>query len=255
VLFWGIIGAVIARGAFIAAGVAMIQHFHYAMYVLGAFLVYSAIKILVQKEDQIDPSKNIVLRLFRRLVPTTAQYHGAKFITRIDGRWLATPLLAVLVVVDAADVVFAVDSIPAVFGVTTDLFIVLTVQHLRHPRPALAVLLLAALVRKLRFLKLGVAVILAFIGVKILLESVYHMPDPALARRARGHPRGHHGGLAAVPRARRRRLIRAVGGRAPAGCGAPGPGRRSRARRAHTPGGRRTPARTTPQGSTTRAWP
>jgi tellurite resistance protein TerC len=176
VLFWGIIGAVIARGAFIAAGVAMIRHFHYAMYVLGAFLVYSAIKILVQKEDEIDPSKNIVLRLFRRLVPTTAQYHGASFITRIDGRWLATPLLAVLVVVDAADVVFAVDSIPAVFGVTTDLFIVLTSNIFAILGLRSLFFLLAALVRKLRFLKLGVAVILAFIGVKILLESVYHMP-------------------------------------------------------------------------------
>jgi tellurite resistance protein TerC len=176
VLFWGIIGAVVARGAFIAAGAAVIQRFHWAMYVLGAFLVYTAVKILVQKDEELDPSKNIVLRLFRRVVRSTERYDGARFVTRQDGRLMATPLLAVLVVVDAADVMFAVDSIPAVFGVTTDIFIVLTSNIFAILGLRSLFFLIAALVQKLRFLKLGVAVILAFIGVKILLDHFYPIP-------------------------------------------------------------------------------
>jgi tellurite resistance protein TerC len=176
VLFWGIIGAVIARGAFIAAGVALIEHFHVVMYGLGAFLVYTSIKIVVQRDEEIDPSRSLVLRVFRRLVPSTTEYDGARFLTRRNGRLVATPLLAVLVVLDAADVVFAVDSIPAVFGVTTDLFIVLTSNIFAILGLRSLFFLVAALVQKLRFLKLGVAVILAFIGVKILIESFYPIP-------------------------------------------------------------------------------
>jgi tellurite resistance protein TerC len=176
VLFWGIVGAVVARGAFIAAGVALIERFHVVMYALGAFLVYTAVKILVQREEEMDPSKNLVLRLFRRLVPTTREYHGAQFVTRAQGRLMATPLLAVLVVLDAADVVFAVDSIPAVFGVTTDLFIVLTSNIFAILGLRSLFFLVAALVQKLRFLKIGVAVILAFVGAKILLQGFYQMP-------------------------------------------------------------------------------
>jgi len=176
VLFWGIVGAVVARGAFIAAGAALIRQFHWVMYLLGGFLVYTAIKILVQKDEEMDPSKNIVLRLFRRVVPTSPSYDGARFVTRWNGRLVATPLLAVLVVVDAADVMFAVDSIPAVFGVTTDIFIVLTSNIFAILGLRSLFFLIAALVQKLRFLKLGVAVILAFIGVKILIERFYPMP-------------------------------------------------------------------------------
>jgi TerC family integral membrane protein len=176
VLFWGIVGAVVARGAFIAAGAAVIQHFHWAMYVLGAFLVYTAVKILIQRDEEMDPSKNLVLRLFRRLVRTSDSYHGARFITRQEGRVVATPLMAVLVVVDAADVMFAVDSIPAVFGVTTDIFIVLTSNIFAILGLRSLFFLIAALVQKLRFLKLGVAVILAFIGVKILIDRFYKIP-------------------------------------------------------------------------------
>jgi tellurite resistance protein TerC len=166
----------VARGAFIAAGAALIREFHWVMYVLGAFLVYTAIKILVQKDEEMDPSRNLALRLFRRLVPTSEKYDGARFTTRVDGRWMATPLLAVLVVVDVADVMFAVDSIPAVFGVTTDIFIVLTSNIFAILGLRSLFFLIAALVQKLRFLKLGVAVILAFIGVKILIDRFYPMP-------------------------------------------------------------------------------
>jgi tellurite resistance protein TerC len=176
VLFWGIVGAVVARGAFIAAGVALIERFHIVMYGLGAFLVYTAIKIVVQRDEELDPSRNLVLRVFRRLVPSSTEYDGPKFVTRSGSRWLATPLLAVLVVLDAADVVFAVDSIPAVFGVTTDLFIVLTSNIFAILGLRSLFFLVAALVKRLRFLKLGVAVILAFIGVKILIQGFFPIP-------------------------------------------------------------------------------
>jgi tellurite resistance protein TerC len=126
-----------------------------------------------------DPSKNLVLRLFHRLVPSTKQYDGAHFLTRQNGRLLATPLLAVLVVVDAADVMFAADSIPAVLGVTTDVFIVLTSNIFAILGLRSLFFLVAALVQKLRFLKIGVAAILAFIGGKILLEMVYKVPVAA----------------------------------------------------------------------------
>jgi tellurite resistance protein TerC len=179
VLFWGIIGAVVTRGAFIAAGAALITRFHWVMYGLGAFLVYTAIKILVQKDEEMDPSKNFALRLFRRLVPTSQTTDGAKFITRQDGKLMATPLLAVLVVVETADVMFAVDSIPAVFGVTTDIFIVLTSNIFAILGLRSLFFLISALVQTLRFLKLGVAVILAFIGVKILIERFYPIPIAA----------------------------------------------------------------------------
>ncbi len=176
VLFWGILGALVARGAFIAAGAALIERFHGVMYVLGVFLVFTAVKILTQKPEDLDPSKNLVLRLFRRVVPSTPDYHGSRFLVRVDGRALATPLLAVLVVIDAADVVFAVDSIPAVFGVTTDVFVVYTSNIFAILGLRSLFFLVSGLVRKLHYLNVGVAVILAFIGVKILVERFYKIP-------------------------------------------------------------------------------
>jgi len=176
VLFWGIIGAVVTRGVFIALGVAVIARFHWVMYILGAFLVYTAIKIVVQKDDELDPSHNPALKLFHRLVPMSPSYDGSRFTTRVDGRLLATPLLAVLVVVESVDVMFAVDSIPAVLGVTTDIFIVLTSNVFAILGLRSLFFLVEGLIRKLRFLKLGVSVILAFIGVKILIEGFYKIP-------------------------------------------------------------------------------
>jgi tellurite resistance protein TerC len=178
VLFWGIVGAVLTRGLFIGAGAAVIQRFHWVMYLLGGFLVYTAVKILVQRDEEMDPSKNPVLRLFRRLVPTAENYQGAHFVVRQNGRLMATPLLAVLVVVESADVMFAVDSIPAVFGITTDIFIVLTSNIFAILGLRSLFFLVAGLVQKLRFLKVGVAVILAFIGVKILIDRFYEIPLP-----------------------------------------------------------------------------
>jgi tellurite resistance protein TerC len=180
VLFWGIIGAVVSRGIFIGAGKVIIERFHWVMYILGAFLVYTGIKILVQKEGEVDPGRNPALRLFKRLMPTTSEYHGQKFIVRqeVGGvlKTFATPLLVVLVVVEMTDVMFAVDSIPAIFGVTTDVFIVFTSNIFAILGLRSLFFLIEGLVQKLRFLKVGVAVILAFIGVKILVSGYWKMP-------------------------------------------------------------------------------
>jgi tellurite resistance protein TerC len=176
VLFWGILGAVISRGLFIGLGAVMIQRYHWVLYILGAFLVYTAIKIILQKDETVDPSTNPVVRLFRRILPTTATYHGQRFLVMHDGRLHATPLLLVLLVVEATDIMFAVDSIPAIFGVTTDVFIVFTSNIFAILGLRSLFFLIEGLVAKLRFLKIGVAVILAFIGVKILIKSWYEFP-------------------------------------------------------------------------------
>jgi tellurite resistance protein TerC len=176
VLFWGILGAVISRGIFIGAGAVLIQRFHWVMYILGAFLVFTAGKMVMSKDEEVDPGHNFALRLFRRLIPSTKEFQGQKFIVRDNGRLMATPLLAVLVVVEVTDVMFAVDSIPAVFGVTTDVFIVFTSNIFAILGLRSLFFLVEGLVQKLRFLKAGVALILAFIGVKILIESWYKIP-------------------------------------------------------------------------------
>ena len=177
VLFWGILGAVVTRGVFVVAGVALISRFHWIMYGLGVFLIATAIKMLTKGDDELDLSKNHILRLFRRLVPTTEDYEGAQFSVVRKGRRLATPLLAVLVVVEATDVMFAVDSIPAVFGVTTDVFIVYTSNIFAILGLRSLFFLVAGLVSKLHLLKHGVALILAFVGVKILIEPFYEIPS------------------------------------------------------------------------------
>jgi tellurite resistance protein TerC len=176
VLFWGIIGAVITRGTFIAGGAALISRFHWVMYLLGAFLVFTGGKLLFQREEETDPGKNLAVRFFRRFVPTLTDYSGQRFVVRQGGQIYATPLLLVLVVVEGTDVVFAVDSIPAVFGVTRDVFIVFTSNIFAILGLRSLFFLIEALVRKLRFLKVGVAVILVFIGVKIVLDHWYPMP-------------------------------------------------------------------------------
>ena len=176
VLFWGIVGAVISRGAFIGAGAATIHAFHWVLYLLGAFLVFTAIKILAQDEKPVDPSHNLVLRLFRRLVPITPDYSGARFFARHQGRLMATPLLAVVVVVEAADVMFAVDSIPAIFGVTTDVFIVFTSNIFAVLGLRSLYFLVAGLAQRLVYLKYAISAILAFIGIKIVVQPFFAIP-------------------------------------------------------------------------------
>ena len=177
VLFWGIIGAFITRGVFILVGAALLAMFHWVVYVFGVFLVITAARLMFGKEEEVHLERNPVLRLFRRLVPVTPDYDGAHFFVRRDGKWLATPLFMVLVVIEATDVVFAVDSIPAVFGVTRDVFIVYTSNIFAVLGLRALCFLVASLVRKLRFLKAGLAFVLAFVGVKMLTADRFPIPD------------------------------------------------------------------------------
>lgn len=176
ILFWGIVGAVLTRGGFIAIGAAAIHRFRWILYALGAFLFYAAFKIVFQKNAEIDPSRNPVLRLFRRLVPVADDESGPHFTVRRQGKLLATPLLAVLIVVEAVDVTFAVDSIPAIFGVTTDVFIVLTSNVFAILGLRALFFLVAGLAQKLAYLNYGIATVLAFIGSKIMLAAFVSIP-------------------------------------------------------------------------------
>jgi tellurite resistance protein TerC len=176
ILFWGIVGTVVTRGIFIAVGAAVIHRFHWILYLLGAFLVYAAVKLIVQKDANIDPSRNPVLRLFRRLVRVAEDDTGPRFTVRREGKLLATPLLAVLIVVEAVDVTFAVDSIPAIFGVTTDVFIVLTSNVFAVLGLRSLYFLVSGLAKKLAYLNYGIAAVLAFIGVKIVLGPWLTIP-------------------------------------------------------------------------------
>jgi tellurite resistance protein TerC len=176
ILFWGIVGAVLTRGFFIGVGAAMIQRFHWILYVLGVFLIYLAIKLLLHQDEKIDPGKNPVLRLFRRLVRVAEDESGAHFVVRRDGKLWATPSLAVLIVIETVDVTFAVDSIPAIFGVTTDVFIVLTSNVFAILGLRSLFFLISGLALKLVYLNYGISLVLAFIGVKIVIQPWVHIP-------------------------------------------------------------------------------
>jgi len=176
ILFWGIVGAVLTRGVFIVVGAAAIHHFRWILYFFGVFLLYASIRIVLQEEAEIDPSRNLILRLFRRLIPVAEDETGAQFTVRRQGRLMATPLLAVLIVVEAVDVTFAVDSIPAVFGVTTDVFIVLTSNVFAILGLRSLFFLVSGLAQRLVYLNYGIAGVLAFIGAKIVLAPLVAIP-------------------------------------------------------------------------------
>ncbi len=180
VLFWGILGALVMRAALIFAGAALVASFHGVMYVFGAFLIFTAVKLLV---DMNKPPKNLkegwFYRTFTRLVPTAERYDGARFFTRIDGRLLATPLLMVLVMVELTDLVFAVDSIPAIFAVTSDPFIVFTSNIFALLGLRSLYFLLAGMMERFRYLKVGLVGILMFVGAKLLLAGVWKIPIAA----------------------------------------------------------------------------
>jgi tellurite resistance protein TerC len=175
VLFWGILGALIMRAVFIAAGVGLIQRFHGIVYVFGAFLVYSGIKLFRQGEAEIHPEKNPVLRLFRRWVPVTKDYEGNKFFVRRTGL-LATPLLVVLVVVETTDLLFAVDSIPAILAITRDAFIVYTSNVFAILGLRSMYFALAGMMEMFRYLHYGLSIVLMCVGAKMLLSHYYEVP-------------------------------------------------------------------------------
>jgi tellurite resistance protein TerC len=176
VLAFGILGALAMRAVFIAAGAALIDNFHWVIYVFGAFLVYTGIKLLAQRASEVDPEKNPILRIFRRLVRSVPDYRGGKFLVKEAGLRHATPLLAVLVAIEATDIVFAVDSIPAIFSITTDPFIVFTSNIFAILGLRALYFLLAGMIGKFRYLKVGLGLVLAFVGAKMLLAGVFKVP-------------------------------------------------------------------------------
>jgi tellurite resistance protein TerC len=177
VLFWGVLGAMITRGVFIGVGTTLLNHFAWLTYVFGGFLVLTALRMASADDSELQPEKNPVLRLFKRFVPMTGAYEGSRFMVRRDGRLFATPLLLVLVVLEATDVVFAVDSIPAVFAITTDIFVVYTSNIFAVLGLRALCAVVAHLMDRLRFLKVGLAFVLVFIGGKMLLARKVHVPE------------------------------------------------------------------------------
>jgi len=177
VLFWGILGALVLRAIFIAAGATLIAKFHWIIYVFGAFLVLTGLKMALTPQKGLEPDKNPVLRLVRRLVPVTDRYHGQKFFVREGGVRLATPLFLVLVLVETTDLIFAVDSIPAIFAITTDPFLVYTSNVFAILGLRSLYFLLAGVMHKFEYLKLGLAAVLVFVGTKMALVDVYEIPS------------------------------------------------------------------------------
>lgn len=171
VLHWGILGAMLMRAAFIVGGIELIQHFHWVTYILGALLVYTAIKMVVKKEEEVHLERNWIVRCARRVLPIAPVFDGAKFFTRADGRRKATILLLVVLVVESSDVVFALDSIPAVLGVTTDRFVVYTSNVFAILGLRMLYFLIAGIMDAFRFLKYGLALILVFVGAKLILSN------------------------------------------------------------------------------------
>lgn len=177
VLFWGILGALVMRGALIAVGATLIKEFHWIIYIFGAFLILTGIKMAIQRNQSMSIEGNPVVKLFRRLVPVTDEYHGDKFMVRKAGVLMATPLLLALVMVEVTDLIFAVDSIPAIFAVTEDPFIVYTSNVLAILGLRSLYFVLAGVVHKFHYLKLGLAFVLTFVGTKMLLiETPFKIP-------------------------------------------------------------------------------
>ncbi|MDP3722526.1 MAG: TerC family protein [Candidatus Omnitrophota bacterium] len=176
VLFWGIFGALVMRFLFIFAGVALIKQFHWIIYVFGGFLILTGIKLALEKDKEVHPEKNPVLKLFRRFMPMTDRYDGGRFFIREAGRLLATPLFVVLLVVETTDVIFAVDSIPAIFGITLDPFIVYSSNAFAILGLRALYFALAGLMRLFTHLHYGLSAILVFVGVKMLIADLYKIP-------------------------------------------------------------------------------
>lgn len=179
ILFWGILGAQVMRAIFIFAGVALIHQFHWIIYLFGAFLVFSGFKLFFEKDKKVDPEKNIVLRVFKKFFPVTHSYHDGKFFIREAGRWVATPLFVVLLVIETTDLLFAVDSIPAILAITKDPFIVYTSNIFAILGLRALYFALAELMKLFHHLHYGLGAILIFVGVKMLLESVWNIPIAA----------------------------------------------------------------------------
>ena len=177
VLFWGIIGALVMRGIFIVAGVHLVQRFHWILYLFGAFLIYTGFKLLGEGEkDQVDPSRNVVLKLARRFIPVTDAFEGNRFFVRRHGKSFATPLLIVLLVVETTDVLFATDSIPAILAISRDSFIVYTSNVFAILGLRSLFFALSGMMKLFHYLNYGLAIVLMFIGAKMLISMKYELP-------------------------------------------------------------------------------
>ncbi len=176
VLFWGVVGALVMRGIFIFAGVVLINTFHWIIYVFGLLLIVTGIRMVTEKDKTVEPDRNPVIRLFRRFFPMVPDYVNGRFFVRKEGRLYATPLFAVLLVVESTDVVFAVDSIPAIMALTTDPVIIYTSNVFALLGLRALYFALAGLIQLFHYLNYGLSVILVFVGVKMLVSSVYKIP-------------------------------------------------------------------------------
>lgn len=169
VLFWGVFGAIILRTIMIVAGAALVARFEWLLYIFGAFLIYTGIKLAFEHGPGVDPENNFAVRLAKRFFPVTHEFHGQKFFIKEGGKWLATPMLIVLVTIEFSDVIFAVDSIPAIFGITQDAFIIMTSNIFAILGLRALYFLLAGVMDRFHYLQFGLSAVLTFIGVKMLL--------------------------------------------------------------------------------------
>jgi tellurite resistance protein TerC len=180
ILFWGILGALLMRGAMIAAGAYLIEQFHWIIYVFGAFLVFTGVRMATGTDHDLDPESSLAIRLVRRLVPVTSAYHGQRFFVREQAghgsRLVATPLFVVLVLVETTDLIFAVDSIPAIFAITQEPFIVFSSNVFAILGLRALYFLLADVIDRFHYLKVGLAVVLVFVGLKMLAVDLYEVP-------------------------------------------------------------------------------
>jgi TerC family integral membrane protein len=175
-LFWGILGALVMRGAFILIGTALLHAFHWIIYVFGVFLIYTGFKVMRHGDAEVEPQRNPIVRLFQRMFPMVATYTSESFFTRSGNRWFATPLAVVLVTIETTDVVFALDSIPAVFAITTDPFIVYTSNVCAILGLRSMYFLLAAVMKRFVYLGTGLGVVLMFVGAKMVFSDILSIP-------------------------------------------------------------------------------
>ena len=177
VLVWGIIGALLMRGVMIWLGVALVDRFHWILYIFGAFLLITGIRMLMSHGEEIDLESNFVLRLCRRWMRVTPEYHEQKFAVKVNGQWMLTPLALVLIVIDIMDLVFAVDSIPAVFAITQDEFIIYTSNICAILGLRSLYFVLAHIIDRFIYLKTGLALVLGFVGLKMIAADIFHIPN------------------------------------------------------------------------------
>jgi tellurite resistance protein TerC len=176
ILFWGILGALIMRAIFIFAGVALISMFHWIIYVFGGFLIFTGVKMLFQKDEKLDPNKNPLVIIFKKFFPVTQEMHGSKFFVKINARTVATPLFIVLLVIEFTDLIFAVDSIPAILAISKDTFIIFTSNVFAILGLRALYFALAGITKYFYYLKYGLSAILVFVGIKMIMAEFYKIP-------------------------------------------------------------------------------